>query len=195
MNEVSTRCHFIAHSKRERTIARQDTRCEVKTQDSSSVDLSAHDNTNTETTNDKDWRACARGQRVARNQSHKTEVGGVRLALPERDFCHFVNYEPDAAAPSGRALHRYAEAHYPSVRAWRAAHAARETVRHARRLADLRARDAEDEHGSAANDDGWPLCREAPQMLIDPLARARRIQELGVTPSRWYAVAAPAPER
>ena len=50
---------------------------------------------------------------------HRLQGGTLRVA--ERSFAHFYYYEHDPAAPSGRAVHRYAEVRYPSVGAWRAA--------------------------------------------------------------------------
>lgn len=46
---------------------------------------------------------------------------GGRVRVKEGTYCHFYGYEPDDAAPSKRALHRYAEVSYPTLRAYRTA--------------------------------------------------------------------------
>ena len=65
------------------------------------------------------------------------------IDVVERQMCHFYGYEPDLTKPSGRVVHRYAEAYYPNLASWRRAARIRkgQELRHAkRRLIDMRIR-------------------------------------------------------
>ncbi len=61
----------------------------------------------------------------------ETAAGGEHLRFEVRDFCHDYEFEPDPASPSGRRVHRYLEARYPSLSSFRLA-------RRLRREEDLR---------------------------------------------------------
>lgn len=53
---------------------------------------------------------------------HRDDCG---IEVTEGQYCHFYGYEPDATSPSGRVVHRYAEAFYPNLSSWRRATALR----------------------------------------------------------------------
>lgn len=74
---------------------------------------------------------------LEREVSHlwgRDDLGSVEVV--ERRMCHFYSYEPDPSAPSGRRVHRYAEAFYPTLVCWRHAVRLRKTdeLHTARRL-------------------------------------------------------------
>ena len=62
---------------------------------------------------------------VELNNEVRGATRGERVAVAPATFCHAYYLEYDPEAPSGRAVHAYAEARYPSVGAWRAACALR----------------------------------------------------------------------
>ena len=51
----------------------------------------------------------------------RKEVRYANVKTKEMQFCHAYGYEPDDESPSGRKIHTYAEASYPSLFSWREA--------------------------------------------------------------------------
>ena len=95
------------------------------------------------------------------------DAAGIKLE--RRTFAHLYGYEPDASTPSGRAVHDYAEAYYPSLQSWRAA---------------CRLRRRKDDDGNPFQPD--PSLREAHEAFVDPVTRFN--VEAGVVPGAWVRV-------
>ena len=91
-------------------------------------------------------------------QSQLRHSGGIKLT--HGTYAHLYGYEPDPATASGREVHDYAEAFYPSLAAWRAACRMRRDHSH--------------------------LHREAHEWFVDPTTRFN--VEAGVTPGAWVRV-------
>ena len=148
---------------------------------------------------------------------HRLQGGIVRVT--ERSFAHFYHYEHDPAAPSGRVVHRYAEARYPSLAAWRAACQLRRDAELPRLERAVAATRAAADAGDAAAAAALPLeenrlarAREAWEASAGEEERDRAaaaaggalprpaqeffvdpvtrfLHEADITPGRWYRVA------
>ena len=150
---------------------------------------------------------------LEREAQCRVSSGGPRVVLSVREveMCHFYDYEPDPASPSGRARHRYAEVSYPSLAAWRFACTQRKALKipaetakvdalrealkglkgNARDEAAARLKTAQESLDALVHQcrdvapSDAPL-RTAHEAMVDPLTRF--LQETGVTPSAWYRV-------